>query len=85
MPTKKRTPRKNPAAQALGRLGGSANTPAQNLARAANAQHAGRPRRVCTTCGEPVQGGGVHKDRTLDTTCPGRAFRWQKRSEQTAE
>jgi len=74
----------NPAAQALGRLGGSANTPAQHRARKRNAQHAGRPRRVCTTCGEPVHGGGVHKDHALDTTCPGHRWKWQKRSDQPA-
>jgi hypothetical protein len=32
------------AAAALGSLGGSRNTPAQNAARAANAKHAGRPK-----------------------------------------
>jgi len=35
---------KNPAAVALGKLGGSRNTPAQNEARKANAQFAGRPK-----------------------------------------
>jgi hypothetical protein len=69
------------AAQALGRLGGQANTPAQNAARARNARLAGRPRRVCTTCLQPVVGGGVHKDRTLDEVCIGRDWRWQKPSE----
>jgi hypothetical protein len=42
---------KNPAAVALGRLGGSANTPAQNKARAINAKKGGwpkgRPRKDC--------------------------------------
>jgi hypothetical protein len=74
--------RKNAAAQALGRLGGSANTPAQKRARRENAKLAGRPRRVCTKCGEPVHGGGVHKDRALDETCGGLYWKWQKRSEQ---
>lgn len=76
MPT---TPHKNPAAQALGRLGGQANTKAQNRARKANAQKGGRPRRVCTDCGEPVV--GAHKDRALNATCPGRSWHWQKSSE----
>lgn len=35
---------KNPAAVALGRLGGSANTPAQNAARAKNAKKGGWPK-----------------------------------------
>jgi hypothetical protein len=82
MAKKQTTTKKNRAAQALGRLGGSANTKAQNVARKQNAQLAGRPRRVCTTCGEPVLGGGVHKDRALDATCDGRDWKWQKRSEQ---
>ncbi len=69
------------AATALGRLGGSANTDAQNAARKQNAQRAGRPRRICTTCGEPVAGGGVHKNRALDTRCNGRDWTWQKQSE----
>lgn len=71
--------KKNPAAQALGRLGGRANTPAQHRARKANAQHGGRPRRICTTCGEPVVAG--HKDAALNATCVGRSWRWQKPSE----
>jgi len=59
------TPRKNPAAVALGRRGGRANTAAQQAARKANAQFGklgGRPhtrhkdvtiegRRVCRLCG----------------------------------
>jgi len=73
----KTTPKKNSAAQALGRLGGSKNTAAQNAARAQNAQRAGRPRRVCTRCGEPVIGG--HVDRELDGTCGPSAWRWQQR------
>ena len=64
----------NPNAQALGRLGGARNTPAQQAARAKNVQRAGRPGRICIHCGEPVYGG--HKDRKLDTTCPGRAWTW---------
>jgi hypothetical protein len=35
---------KNPHAQALGKLGGSANTPAQNQARAKNAKKGGWPK-----------------------------------------
>lgn len=37
------TKRKNPAAQALGRIGGSRNTPAQQAARRKNAKKGGRP------------------------------------------
>jgi hypothetical protein len=71
--------KKNPAAQALGRLGGQAGTKAQNRARAQNAQLAGRPGRVCVDCGEPVHGG--HKDRRLDKTCKGHRWRWRKPGE----
>ena len=74
--------KKNPAAIALGRLGGSANTKAQNRARKANAQFAGRPRRICVHCGEPVLGG--HVDRTRDATCGAHGWRWQKQSEPDA-
>ena len=38
-------PRKNPAAVALGRKGGKANTEAQNRARAENGKKGGRPRK----------------------------------------
>ena len=82
MPTKKATSRKNPAAQALGRLGGQANSPAQNKARARNAQLAGRPRRVCNHCGEPVIGG--HKDIVLDRKCGEHGWHWQRPSERKA-
>lgn len=75
--------RKNPAAQALGRLGGAARTPAQNAARKQNAQRAGRPKRVCTTCGNPVVGG--HVDRRLDETCGAHGWRWQQRNAETAD
>lgn len=71
--------KKNPAAQALGRLGGQAGTTAQNRARKKNAQLAGRPRRVCTHCGEPVVGG--HVDRALDEKCGAHGWKWQKQSE----
>jgi ribosomal protein S27AE len=74
------TPSKNPAAQALGRLGGSTNSKAQQRARKRNAQLAGRPRRVCVHCGEPVIGG--HADRALDERCGAHGWKWQKRSEQ---
>lgn len=69
--------KKNRAAQTLGRLGGQARTSAQNAARKRNAQTAGRPGRVCTTCGEPVLGG--HQDRRLDDTCGAHGWRWQRR------
>lgn len=36
---------KNPHAVALGKRGGTANTPAQNAARAANGRLGGRPRK----------------------------------------
>ena len=75
--TKSTTP--NPAAQALGRLGGTRNTPAQVAARLANAKRAGRPRRVCLDCGKPVYGG--HKDRAQDQICHGAGWRWEKPSE----
>ncbi len=75
--------RKNAAAQALGRLGGAANTPAQHAARQQNAQRAGRPKRVCTTCGHAVVGG--HVDRRLDETCGAHGWRWQQRNAPTGE
>lgn len=65
---------KNAAAVALGRLGGSANTTAQNRARKRNAQTAGRPGRICVRCRKPVRGG--HKDPKLDDTCGGREWLW---------
>lgn len=79
--TRRRTPptrvtAKRTAAQTLGRLGGRAGTLAQNQARARNAQHAGRPKRVCTTCGAPVIGG--HVDRRLDDTCGRHGWRWER-------
>ena len=72
-------PAKNPAAVALGRLGGSRNTTKQNAARAKNAKKAGRPRRVCAKCGQPVR--GFHVDRALDDTCGIHTWHWQKPSE----
>lgn len=42
--TMKQETKKNPAAVALGRLGGLANTPAQNAARAKNAKKGGWPK-----------------------------------------
>ena len=71
--------KKNPAAQALGRLGGSANTPAQIEAKRRNARFGGRPGRVCTDCGQPVYGG--HKNRKLDGHCHSRSWTWQSTSE----
>ena len=71
--------RKNKAAQALGRLGGTANTAAQLKARRKNARKAGRPRRVCSHCGEPARGG--HIDRRLDDSCGRHGWKWQRRSE----
>lgn len=73
---KNRTAPINAHAQALGRLGGRAGTAAQNRARKANAQNAGRPRRVCTKCNEPVLGG--HADRALDETCGRHGWRWER-------
>jgi hypothetical protein len=66
----------NPAAQALGRLGGRANTPAQKAQRRAAAKRAGRPRRVCTRCLQPVVGG--HSDRALDASCGAHGWRWER-------
>jgi hypothetical protein len=74
-----KTPALNKAAQALGRLGGSAGTKAQNRARKKNAALGGRPSRVCIHCGEPVVGG--HKKVKLDTSCGEHGWRWKKRSE----
>jgi len=73
---------KNPAAQMLGRLGGSANTPKQVKARLRNAKLAGRPRRICTDCGHPVYGG--HKDRAQDERCHSHTWMWQKQTEKRA-
>jgi len=69
------------AARVLGAFGGRANSPAQMAARRENAKLAGRPRRICTTCGLPLwsRGGG---DTTHDPdTCPGRSWRLQSRRE----
>jgi len=75
MPTQQ-PPKKNKAAQALGRLGGSRNTPAQVKARADNAKLAGRPGRVCAHCGEPVYGG--HKNSKQNKRCDSHTWEWQK-------
>lgn len=64
------------AAQLLGSRGGLANTRAQNRARARNAKLAGRPRRICAVCHEPVRGG--HFDPERDETCGKHGWRWQK-------
>lgn len=74
--------RKNAAAQALGRLGGRAGSPAQTAARRVNAQLGGRPRRVCLFCNEPVVGG--HVARHLDLSCGAHGWRWQNQAEQAA-
>ena len=66
----------------VSRRGGAANTPAQNAARKRNAQLAGRPRRVCTACGERVRGG--HVDRRVDAKCGGRSWRWQRKNDPPA-
>lgn len=55
----------NPHAQALGRLGGSANTPAQNAARAENARLGGRPKKH----GPPGAGAGPSRN-IPQTLCP---------------
>src|SRR5262249_30194749 len=67
---------KNPAAVALGRLGGGANTTAQHRARQQNARRGGRPGRICVYCGEPVRGG--HVDVKLDDRCGQHGWRWQQ-------
>lgn len=74
--TKVKSKRKNRMAQELGRRGGAANTPAQHAARQRNALRAGRPRRVCDTCGEAVVGG--HADRRLDLQCGQHGWRWER-------
>jgi hypothetical protein len=74
--------KKNPAAQALGRLGGSVNSPKQIAAKQASAKFAGRPRRICTECGKPVFGG--HKVRSQDLYCHSRTWTWQKQTEKRA-
>ena len=43
------------AAQQMGRVGGSRNTAAQKAARVQNARRAGRPGRICNTCGRLIQ------------------------------
>jgi hypothetical protein len=76
MPKTPTTPTKNPAAQALGALGGAANTPAQRRQRREAAKKAGRPRRVCVKCRQPVVGG--HADRSLDESCGAHGWRWER-------
>jgi hypothetical protein len=71
----KKTIDESPAA-ILGRLGGQANTAKQNAARRKNAKLAGRPRRVCKLCHQPVLGG--HVDRALDATCGAHGWVWQQ-------
>lgn len=61
-------------AQAMGRIGGARNTKDQIEARAKNQKRAGRPGRVCTTCGQPVKGG--HKDVALDQSCGQHGWHW---------
>lgn len=80
--TEKR-PKKNPAAQALGRLGGAATSPKKTKAARANAKLGGRPRRVCTECNRPVHGG--HKDAKDNARCSGRTWTWQSLSEKRSE
>jgi len=67
------------AAALLGQRGGLANTEKQQAARKLNAKRAGRPRRVCVHCGEPVIGG--HVDRSRDESCGAHGWRWQSRAE----
>lgn len=81
MPTKANATQRSAAAALLGRKGGAANTDAQQRARRTNAQRAGRPRRVCVLCDQPVIGG--HVDRALDDTCGAHGWRWQQRSATT--
>jgi hypothetical protein len=85
MPKKSSTEPIDPraAAAAIGRLGGLVNSVKQQKARKQNAKRAGRPRRVCLHCGEPVRGG--HVDRARDSSCGAHGWRWQKRSEQYAD
>jgi len=69
---------KNPAAQALGRLGGAKNSPKQVKARLKNAKLAGRPGRVCADCGLPVYGG--HKDAKQNARCTSQRWEWRQHS-----
>lgn len=59
-----------------GRLGGTRNTDAQRAARRANGAKGGRPRRVCTHCGEPVKGG--HVDAARDASCGAHGWQWER-------
>jgi hypothetical protein len=70
------------AAVLLGRKGGAAGTPKQNAARAVNAKRAGRPRRVCNCCGEPVRGG--HVDIKQDSRCKAPGWHWETPNEKRA-
>lgn len=70
-------PRKNPAAQSLGRAGGAARTASQAAARRRNAKLGGRPSRICLHCLEPVTGG--HRDRRLDDSCGQHSWLWKQR------
>jgi hypothetical protein len=70
----------NRAAQVLGRKGGQAKSERKTLAVRANALKAGRSRRVCAECGEPVAR-SWHRNAALDQTCPGRTSKWEKPSE----
>jgi hypothetical protein len=47
-------PIKNPAAVALGKLGGSANTEKQNAARRKNGRNGGRPKKKKPTSSESL-------------------------------
>ena len=76
MTTQAKAPEKNPAAVALGRLGGARNTPKQVKARAKNSKLAGRPGRVCADCGKAVYGG--HKDVKQNAKCDGHTWEWQQ-------
>lgn len=79
--TRTRTTKKSAAAALIGRLGGKAGTSKQNDARKRNAQLAGRPRRVCNVCGEPVKG---HLNIALDEACGQHGWHWQKKHERVA-
>jgi hypothetical protein len=76
--TKKQT-NKPITIQEAGRRGGLANTRKQRRARKQNARLGGRPRRVCTHCGEPVRGG--HLDGRRDLSCGVHGWKWEKPSD----
>ena len=75
-------PRKNAAAQSLGRRGGAARSAKQNAARRRNARTAGRPAKVCIFCGKPAKGG--HKEKRRDASCGMHGWTYRQRSKDSS-